>query len=115
MKASAKNNADSVDIEEDIMGTVALLSSANDEQKEVANKLIAALGESVRIRVKAQSDLCAECLQRQLSSSTDQMNNNASNEKVPRCLSTGQDVCGHARTAVLFSGRDRFLSLGCTS
>ena len=121
IKDSAKNNADSADIE-DIIGTEDLLNSANDEQKEVANSLIVALGESVRIRVKAQSDLCAECLQRRLSS-TDQISKNASNEKVPRCLSTGQGACGHARTAVLFSGgldslvlaalADRFGAFSC--
>ena len=94
----ARSNMDSAKVEESIIGTETLLNSANLKQKEVAHELLDALGESVRIRVKAQSDLCAECLQKQLLYSADQVGKKVLTQP------SGQGRCTHSRTAVLFSG-----------
>ena len=86
-----------------------LLEYADEEQKKTAQKLISALGESVRIRVEAQSDYFSMCLQKRLSSTRNIKHHEitesaATNTHVPKPLPSGQIGCGHARTAVLFSG-----------
>ena len=90
-------------------GPESLLEYADEEQKKTAQDLISALGESVRIRVKAQSDYCSMCLQERLSSTRNIKHHEitegaATNTHVPKPLPSGQIGCGHARTAVLFSG-----------
>ena len=90
-------------------GPKSLLDYADEEQKKTAHKLISALGESVRIRVEAQSDFCSFCLQERLSSKVNlethgRTEDAATNTHVPKRLLSGQIGCGHARTAVLFSG-----------
>ncbi len=69
-----------------------LLSNLREEHIHAAKKLVEVLGESVKIRVKAQSELCARCLVEQMASAAWKVNK--------RRIKS----CGHARTAVLFSG-----------
>ena len=90
-------------------GPESLLDYSDEEQKKTAHKLISALGESVRIRVEAQSDFCSFCLQERLSSTVNlethvRTEDTATNTHVPKRQLSGQIGCGHARTAVLFSG-----------
>ena len=90
-------------------GPESLLDYADEEQKKTAHKLISALGESVRIRVEAQSDFCSICLQERLSSTVNletrgRTEDAATNPHVPKPPLSGKTGCGHARTAVLFSG-----------
>ena len=90
-------------------GPEPLLEYADEEQKKTAQELISVLGESVRIRVEAQSDFCSMCLQERLSSARNMKHHKitkgaAADMHVPKPLPSGRIGCGHARTAVLFSG-----------
>ena len=108
-RATQENNSANSCAEGVKIGPESLLEYADEEQKKTAQELISTLGESVRIRVEAQSDFCSTCLQERLSSTRNIKHHEitegaAANTHVPKPLPSGQIGCGHARTAVLFSG-----------
>lgn len=68
------------------------------EQSKLAEKLIEILGEAVRVRVECQSQVCHRCMPAYLDKLSVPADNN-------HCSSLCDfNYCGHARTAVLFSG-----------
>ncbi len=83
-----------------------LLDIATTEQKTASEQLLDVLGESVRVRVQAQSELCAKCLENQITHhKSHEMPDSADvHLAVKSKLRLSGSRCEHARTAILFSG-----------
>ncbi len=81
-----------------------LLDIATKEQTTASERLLNVLGESIRVRVQAQSDLCAKCLENQITHHKSHEMPDSSDVHLAVKSKLSGSRCEHARTAILFSG-----------